>query len=699
MCTVLEARVKGSPPPKIIWKREGEVIKDSIDFRMLQKGEVCTLVVGDVYPEDAGMFTCEAYNEYGSDLSSARLIVKGQNNIHSISTHVSANRAYHPSGPKVINTYQPTTSSYLSSLPSVKSQTSSMTSALHQQYDAMAKYGGDDFKKEKGALIADMAKRIASPGLNPEKRRYHPQHKTLRLIERDIERMQMESPSNHQEAVETVSPTQLAFSTPTCDKVYKVSSFEQKLMSEIEYRLEQTPPVIELPEDNMYEDVEPGKEMIPIFTDPLKNYKALRGTAATFSCTVDGLPKPKVFWFKDGKQISKRSQHYVQASEGNTHTLSIEILSNEDDGNYTALAYAPQGKKTSTGRLVVATSLKPDASTHIPNGISRRTHRSTPSPSMTSPVTSPTSPPPHSAPLPSMGSAFDDNGVKSPHYPNGQRKYSYPAVNASPRPFIPARGELAPDEESPVDKVYRPSFYQRPRPQEEGDESKTLRFDVKVTGLPAPTIEWRFNGHPVRSGPRHTLVVRENNVHSLLFSRLSLADQGTYEVVATNKAGSNTAEIYLTVKPKEQIIHPQFVQRLQPTQVVVGDSVRLEVRVTAQPMAKITWKKGNLQINHNSQTQLYTDESGYSCLQIAKSELKDSAWYTVSAGNKAGIASCNCKLDVFAPVVKEKPRGNKVKIAHRYAQLAKTSGVDMTASLITDSKLAELEQLPESEDL
>ena len=44
-------------------------------------------------------------------------------------------------------------------------------------------------------------------------------------------------------------------------QVYKVSQFEQKLMSEIEYRLEQTPPVIELPEDNMYEDVEPGNEV------------------------------------------------------------------------------------------------------------------------------------------------------------------------------------------------------------------------------------------------------------------------------------------------------------------------------------------------------------------------------------------------------------------------------------------------------
>ena len=48
-------------------------------------------------------------------------------------------------------------------------------------------------------------------------------------------------------------------------QVYKVSSFEQKLMSEIEYRLEQTPPVIELPEDNMYEDVEPGKEVTCAF--------------------------------------------------------------------------------------------------------------------------------------------------------------------------------------------------------------------------------------------------------------------------------------------------------------------------------------------------------------------------------------------------------------------------------------------------
>ena len=42
---------------------------------------------------------------------------------------------------------------------------------------------------------------------------------------------------------------------------YKVSSFEQRLINEIEYRLEQSPPVIEDAEDGTFEDVEVGEEV------------------------------------------------------------------------------------------------------------------------------------------------------------------------------------------------------------------------------------------------------------------------------------------------------------------------------------------------------------------------------------------------------------------------------------------------------
>lgn len=37
---VLECRVKGSPSPRVDWYREGKIIKDSPDFRILQKSKL-----------------------------------------------------------------------------------------------------------------------------------------------------------------------------------------------------------------------------------------------------------------------------------------------------------------------------------------------------------------------------------------------------------------------------------------------------------------------------------------------------------------------------------------------------------------------------------------------------------------------------------------------------------------------------------
>jgi len=51
----------------------------------------------------------------------------------------------------------------------------------------------------------------------------------------------------------------------------------------------------------------------------------------------------QVYWFKDGKQISKRSKHYLQKSDGRgSYELYIPSTSLDDDGNYTAVACNPQ---------------------------------------------------------------------------------------------------------------------------------------------------------------------------------------------------------------------------------------------------------------------------------------------------------------------------------------------------------------------
>uniref|UniRef100_A0A8D0GAN8 Myopalladin n=1 Tax=Sphenodon punctatus TaxID=8508 RepID=A0A8D0GAN8_SPHPU len=91
---VFECRVKGAPSPKVEWYREGTLIDDSPDFRILQKKEICTLVIAEVFSEDSGSFTCTASNKYGTVSSIARLTVKGpedQSNTAALHTMSSIN--------------------------------------------------------------------------------------------------------------------------------------------------------------------------------------------------------------------------------------------------------------------------------------------------------------------------------------------------------------------------------------------------------------------------------------------------------------------------------------------------------------------------------------------------------------------------------------------------------------------------------
>uniref|UniRef100_A0A8C4GTT4 Ig-like domain-containing protein n=1 Tax=Dicentrarchus labrax TaxID=13489 RepID=A0A8C4GTT4_DICLA len=136
---------------------------------------------------------------------------------------------------------------------------------------------------------------------------------------------------------------------------YKVSNFEQRLMSEIEFRLERTP-VEESDDEVQHDDVPTGRCIAPIFDKKLKNFRAMEGVPVTLSCKIVGVPVPKVYWFKDGKQILRKNVHYKKIREGDgTCALHIESTTNDDDGNYTIMAANPQGRISCSGHLIVQT--------------------------------------------------------------------------------------------------------------------------------------------------------------------------------------------------------------------------------------------------------------------------------------------------------------------------------------------------------
>uniref|UniRef100_A0A673H5B3 Palladin n=1 Tax=Sinocyclocheilus rhinocerous TaxID=307959 RepID=A0A673H5B3_9TELE len=420
-------------------------------------------------------------------------------------------------------------------------------------------------------------------------------------------------------------------------KQYKVSSFEQRLISEIEFRLERSP--VEESDDDVQHDEDTPGEVAPFFDQKLKHYKVFEGMPVTFSCKVIGDPKPKVYWFKDGKQISKRSEHYrISREPDGTCSLHTAAASLDDDGNYTIMASNPAGRVSCTGRMMVqAVNQRGRSQRSTPGHIRRPRSRS-------------------------RDSGDENENIQERHF----------------RPhFLQAPGDLI------------------------VQEGKLCRMDCKVSGLPTPDLIWQLNGQTIHPDPSHKMLVRENGVHSLVIEPVTSRDAGVYTCIASNRAGQNSFNLELIVAAKEMHKAPCFIEKLQNTSVAEGHPVRLECRVSGVPFPQIFWKKENESFTHNTdRISMHQDNFGYLCMIIQPTLKEDAGWYTVSAKNEAGIISSTARLDVHAQWQQtHTPKPKKVRpSASRYAALTER-GLDVKAAFFPDSNPLPPGTLVESDDL
>ncbi|OXB81604.1 UNVERIFIED_CONTAM: hypothetical protein H355_008766, partial [Colinus virginianus] len=73
---IMTVEVSANPCPEIIWLHNGKEIQETEDFHFEKKGNEYSLYIQEVFPEDTGKYTCEAWNELGETQTQATLTVQ-----------------------------------------------------------------------------------------------------------------------------------------------------------------------------------------------------------------------------------------------------------------------------------------------------------------------------------------------------------------------------------------------------------------------------------------------------------------------------------------------------------------------------------------------------------------------------------------------------------------------------------------------
>ncbi|NXB05638.1 TITIN protein, partial [Cnemophilus loriae] len=389
------------------------------------------------------------------------------------------------------------------------------------------------------------------------------------------------------------------------DEEFHISSFEERLIKEIELRIIKTTlhELLEEDGEEMMVDISESEAVEAGFDLRLKNYRTFEGTGVTFHCKTSGYPLPKVAWYKDGKRIRHGERYHMELLQDGSATLRLPVVLPEDEGIYTVFASNMKGNAICSAKLYVEPVAPTATPGYMPGPEVMRRYRSI-----------------------------------SPRSPSRSPARSSPSRS-------PAR-RLEETDEGQLERLYKPVFVLKPT-SFKCSQGQTARFDLKVVGRPMPETYWFHNGQQVINDYTHKIVIKEDGTQSLIIVPAMPEDSGEWAVIAQNRAGKASVSVTLTVEAKEDLVRPHFVERLRNVSVKEGSRLEMAVKATGNPNPDIVWlKNSDIIVPHKYPQIKIEGTKGAAALKIESTARQDAAWYTATAINKAGRDTTRCKVNV-----------------------------------------------------
>ena len=189
------------------------------------------------------------------------------------------------------------------------------------------------------------------------------------------------------------------------------------------------------------------------------------------------------------------------------------------------------------------------------------------------------------------------------------------------------------------------------------------KFTVVATGNPLPKYQWRLNGTPITGATLASYSVAA-----------SVLKAGSYDVVVTNTAGSDTSDVaVLTVG-----IPPVITTKPLAQTVTAGQPVSLVVAASGSDTKTYQWKRNNIAINGAT----------YPTYMIDNVQSANAGSYIVTVTNGYGTVSSTAVILVvkFAPVIGTQPISQSVKagVTVKFSVVATANPLPMTYQWFKD---------------
>ncbi|KAL3285162.1 hypothetical protein HHI36_019282 [Cryptolaemus montrouzieri] len=384
----------------------------------------------------------------------------------------------------------------------------------------------------------------------------------------------------------------------------------------------------------------------PKFITGLQEDSVEDGGEITVMVRADGLPKPQIKWFFNGKPLTEDANHKI---ETNTDTqvvssLSIKNYINADTGSYKALAVNCVGEAETTARIAMI---------QTPPGFTKRLER-TQEINEGQPLELKAKV--NGSPKPTIawfknGEPVNDERIKTTLLPDGTVKLdienvtpddsgAYKLVVKNPNGDSSCLCAVA-----VTPNPTRPKFVKIFKDADIAT-GETLRLEAQIKAYPPPEIKWMKDGLPIRPSTG-TLIERHPDGRIALVVESAKPDNaGNYQLVVTNKLGEAIGNAKVTVERKPA--KPEFIVKLSPQTVVEGFPVKFEVKADGYPAPKISWTRNGVEvISDTKHVKISEQPDGGSILLLdAADQARDALTYRAIAYNEAGEAETSALLTI-----------------------------------------------------